>query len=143
MRTNGSRFAASAPQPCDSRSSRARQRQLASDYGSLQDDLAAEAEELCRPAAGLVQHLARFLDERLLLDQAAKVLLVQLSTCKSLDGTLQLQQRERRRHQLENDRAVFDLGAQPRDAGGKDAAGVLGPSLPGAPRPPPPPPPTP
>src|SRR5262245_7222650 len=125
MRSNGSRCAASAPQPCDSRSSRARQRQLASDYGSLQDDLAAEAEELCRPAAGLVQHLARFLDEHLLLNQPAKVLLVQLSTCKSLDGTLQLQQRERRRHQLENDRAVFDLGAQPRDAGGKDAAVIM------------------
>src|SRR5947207_1980283 len=38
-----------------------------------------------------------------------------------LDGALQLGQRELARHQLEHDRAVFELGAQARDRGREDA----------------------
>jgi hypothetical protein len=46
---------------------------------------------------------------------------VQPSTCKSLDGTLQLHQREPSRHQLQDDPACLIL-ARSRAAGGKDAA---------------------
>ena len=41
-----------------------------------------------------------------------------------LDGALQFGEREFGRHQLEHHRAVFQLGAQPRDRGGEDAAVV-------------------
>ncbi len=43
----------------------------------------------------------------------------------AFDGALELQQGELRRHQLEEHRAVFDLGPEPRNAGGEDAAMVV------------------
>src|SRR5262249_22421502 len=42
-----------------------------------------------------------------------------------LDGALERQQCKPLRHQLENDRTVFDLSPQPRDAGGQNAAMVM------------------
>src|SRR5262249_21040960 len=56
------------------------------------------------------------------LNQAAEVLLVQVAPRDRLHGALQLGQGELARHQLEYDRTVFELGAQPRDGGGEDAA---------------------
>ena len=56
------------------------------------------------------------------LDQAAEVLLVQAASGDRLDGALQFGEREFARHQLEHHRAVFQLGAQPRDRGREDAA---------------------
>ena len=47
---------------------------------------------------------ASFLNELLLLDQAAKILLVHQPACKRLNTALQLQQGEFRRHQFEHHR---------------------------------------
>ena len=58
------------------------------------------------------------------LDQPAEILLVQMAAGDRLDRALQFGERELARHQLEHDRAVFELGAQPRDRGGEDAAVV-------------------
>ena len=82
----------------------------------------AEAKQLGGPPDRICGHCAGFLDQVLLLDQAAEILLVQPATGQRLDAALQLQQGEGRRHQFEHDRPIFDLGAQPRDAGGEDAA---------------------
>ena len=54
-----------------------------------------------------------------------KVLLVQMPPGQRLDGALQLEQGEVGRHQLEHHRPVFDLGPQPGDGGGEDAAVVV------------------
>ena len=56
---------------------------------------------------------ASFFNEFLLLDEAAEILFVDQPPGERLDAALQLQQRERIRHQLEHDRMVFDLGPQP------------------------------
>jgi hypothetical protein len=58
----------------------------------------------------------------LLFHQATKILLVDQAACKRFNTALQLQQGEFRRHQLEHHRAVFDLGAQPRDSRCENAA---------------------
>ncbi len=82
----------------------------------------AEAEQLGRPPDGIGGHCASFFNEFLLLDQPAEVLLVDQPACERLNTALQLQQGEFGRHQLEYHRTVFDLGAQPRDAGRENAA---------------------
>ncbi len=64
------------------------------------------------------------LDEVLLLDEPAEVLLVDEQARQGLDAALQLKKGEGLRQHLENHRAVFDLGTQPGDAGGEDAAVV-------------------
>src|SRR5216683_2884197 len=74
---------------------------------ALQQYLAAETNQPRRPAAGGGADLAGFLDETLLLDQPAEILLVQPGAGKRLDGALQLQQREGGHHQLEHHRTVF------------------------------------
>src|SRR6267154_41499 len=89
---------------------------------ALEQHLAAKADEARRPAAGRRADLPGFLDEALLLDEAAEILLVQPDTGERLDGALQLQQREGRRHQLEHDRPVFDLAAQAAERGRQDPA---------------------
>ena len=58
----------------------------------------AEAEQLGRAADGLSGDCASLLNELLLLDQAAKILLVHQSACKRFNIALQLQQGEFRRH---------------------------------------------
>src|SRR5262249_8964490 len=55
-------------------------------------------------------------------NQAAEVLLVQVAPRDRLHRALQLGEGELARHQLEYDGTVFELGAQPRDRGGEDAA---------------------
>ena len=92
--------------------------------GAFEQNLASETHQSGRPSAGLDADPAGFLDQTLVLDEAAEILLVQPHPQKRLDGTLQLQQGERRRHQLEHHRAVFDFAAQPPDRGGQDAAMV-------------------
>ena len=92
--------------------------------GAFEQDFAAKADEARRAAAGLGADPAGFLDQALLLDQAAEILLMQPHAGQRLDRALQLQQRKRRRHQLEYDRAIFDLAAQPADRGREDAAVV-------------------
>ena len=81
----------------------------------------AESKQLGRPAARVRAHRACFFDEFLLLNQPPEILFVHEPTGKRLDATLELQQREDRLHQFEDDGAVFDLGAQPGDAGCKNA----------------------
>src|ERR1700732_2886675 len=70
----------------------------------------------------LLDHLAAEAEQRRRLNQAAEVLLVQVAPRDRLHGALQLGEGELARHQLEYDRTVFELGAQPRDGGGEDAA---------------------
>ncbi len=74
------------------------------------------------PVAALIA--AGLLDQPLLLDEPAEILLVQPHAGQRLDRALQLQQGESGRHQLEDDRPVFDLAAQPADRGREDPAMV-------------------
>src|SRR6516165_7518651 len=48
------------------------------------------------------------------------IMLVQPHPRQRLDRALQLQQGEGGRHQLENDRSIFDLAAQAANCGGED-----------------------
>src|SRR6516162_611073 len=89
---------------------------------ALLHHLAAEAEQRRRPPPGRGRGLAGRLDQGRRLNQAAEVLLVQVAPRDRLHGALQLREGELARHQLEYDRTVFELGAQPRDGGGEDAA---------------------
>ena len=86
----------------------------------------AEPEQLGGPSDRLSGDCASFLNELLRFHQAAEVLLVDQPACKRLNTALQLQQGEIGRHQFEHHRTIFDLGAQPRDAGGENAAVVTG-----------------
>src|SRR5438477_5752306 len=74
---------------------------------ALLKHLAAEAEQRRGPAALLLHGVAGRLDQGAAFDQAAEVLLMQVAARDRLDGPLQLGQSEFRRHQLEDDRAVF------------------------------------
>src|SRR5260221_2632230 len=103
-------------------SERARKWQLSRGGSPLRHDRAGEAEELGGPAAGRRRHAAGLFDQPLLIDQPAEVLLVKTLSGERFDGTLELKQREGWRHQLEDDRAIFDLRPQPGKAGGEDAA---------------------
>src|SRR5215831_1433994 len=67
-------------------------RQLAAADGALDHDLAAEAVELGRAAAGGGGDSAGLLDQSLLVDQAAEVLLVQRPAGQRLNTALQLQE---------------------------------------------------
>src|SRR3546814_301142 len=70
--------------------------------GDALGEIAAEAEQLGRPAGGAGGHVAGFFDQGLLFDQAAEILLVQPAPRQRLDGRLQLQQRKGRRHQFKH-----------------------------------------
>src|SRR5690349_9618717 len=83
--------------------------------GSFEQYLAAEADEAGRAAAGAGADLAGLLDQPLLLDETAEILLVQPRPGQCLDRALQLQERKGGRHQLEHHWTVFDLAAQPAD----------------------------
>src|SRR5271166_4140005 len=100
------------------------QRQLSSDDGALLSDSSAEAIGFGGATASVRNGLAGFLDKLLLLDQSAEIRLVNVKPSNRLDAPLQLQQRENRRHKLEHDRVVFDLGAEPRNSGRKNSAMV-------------------
>src|SRR5215831_2168485 len=89
--------------------------------GALLAHLAAEAKQRGRTAAGRGRGLAGWLDHGAGLDQAAEILLVQVAARDRLDGGLQLGEREFRRHQLEDHRAILQLGAQARDRGRENA----------------------
>src|SRR5947209_4233865 len=89
------------------RSDRAAERQLAAAEGALEHDFAAESVELGGAAAGFGRDRAGLLDQALLVDQAAEVLLVQRPAGQRLDRALQLQQGEFFGHQFEHDRTVF------------------------------------
>ena len=102
--------------------SSARKRELGSDNRPFRQHGMAETKQLGRAANGVGGDCASFLNELLLLDQAAKVLLVHQPAWKRLNAALQLQQGEFRRHQFEHHGAVFDLGAQPCDPGSENAA---------------------
>src|SRR5262245_19769856 len=89
---------------------------------ALLHDLAAEAEQRRRPPPGRGRGLAGRLDQGRGFNQAAEVLLVQVAPRDRLHRALQFGEGELARHQLEYDGTVFELGAQPRDRGGEDAA---------------------
>src|SRR5262249_24983844 len=105
---------------------------------ALLHDLGAEAEQRRRPPPGRGRGLAGRLDQGRGFNQAAEVLLVQVAPRDRLHRALQLGEGELARHQLEYDGTVFELGAQPRDRGGEDAAVIgahgLGPPGDGLPR---------
>src|SRR5215831_7621278 len=75
-------------------------------------DLAPEAELLGWAAARAPRHPSRALHQPLAFDETAEVLLVQADAGDGLHGPLELQERELRRHQLEDDRPVLHLAPQ-------------------------------
>src|SRR5258708_2585946 len=75
-------------------SRRAGERQLGSGSGALGDDGAAEAEELRGAAAGCRGNAPGLLDETLLVDEAAEILLVEAPPGERPDGSLELGQGE-------------------------------------------------
>src|SRR5262249_14160692 len=89
---------------------------------ALLHDLAAEAKQRRRPPPGRGRGFAGRLDQGRGFNQAAEILLVQVAPRDRLHGALQFGEGELARHQLEYDGTVFELGAQPRDRGGEDAA---------------------
>src|SRR6516162_2989040 len=108
--------------PSGAKASRGARAQTQPRRRALLHHLAAEAEQRRRPPPGRGRGLAGRLDQGRRLDQPAEVLLVQVAPRDRLHGALQLREGELARHQLEYDRTVFELGAQPRDGGGEDAA---------------------
>src|SRR5260370_34034972 len=72
-------------------------------------------------SASVEHRHAGILDDLLLPDEAAKIRLVDVEPCDRLDAALELQKREDRRHQLEDDGIVFELGPYARDACRKNA----------------------
>src|SRR5579864_5245027 len=105
--------------------SRPSDRQPRARIGPLAHDFAFETHELGGPPAAFRRDLPGFLDQALLLDEAAEILLMELEAGEGLDRALQPQEREAFRHQLEDDRAIFDLGPQPCDRGREDAAMIM------------------
>ena len=91
----------------------------------LAQHLAPEDEQLGRTAAGL-DVLAGAFDEAGVFDQAAEVLLVEAHAGEGFDHPLELEQGEGGRQELEDDRAVLELAAQPAEGGGEDAPVVEG-----------------
>src|SRR5688572_20338545 len=71
------------------RSNRARQGQLGSNQRPLEQNLAPETDQLGRAATGVGRDLSGLLDETLLIDQAAKILLVQTPPRKRFDSSLE------------------------------------------------------
>src|SRR5262245_50582648 len=67
---------------------------------ALERHFLAEAHLARRPSTGGADDATGLLDEALLLDEAAEILLVQANPGERLDGALQLEQREAGRHQL-------------------------------------------
>ncbi len=104
--------------------SSARKRELGSGDRPFRQHAVAKPEQFGGAADRVGGDCASFLNELLLLDEAAKILLVDQPACKRLNTALQLQQGEFRRHQFEYHGAVFDFRAQPRDAGRENAAVV-------------------
>src|SRR5260370_5516112 len=124
-RSEHKRRQASFPNGRSVLSGRPRQRQLGPGDGALDEDLAAEAIELGRAAAGLDRDRAGLLDEALLIDEAPEILFVEPPPGECLDGTLQLQEGKGGRHQVEDDGPILDLVAQRRYPGGENAAVVI------------------
>src|SRR3954454_4820045 len=102
--------------------SRSRERKLAADHGAFGQHALAEPEELGRTSDSISGHCACFFNEFLLLDETEEVLLVHRAPSQRLDRALQLRQCKFFQHKLEHDRTIFDLGAQPGNAGGENAA---------------------
>ena len=65
------------------------ERELGAGDGALEQDLAAEAVELGRTAAGAGRHGARLFHQALLIDQAAEILLVQAASGQRFDRELE------------------------------------------------------
>ena len=88
--------------------------------------IAAKNEQLgwAPPCAGF--HLSCAGHEVRLVQRTPEILCVQLQSQNAFNGSLQRRKREPVRHQLEHDRAILDLPAQPGEAGGQDAAVVGG-----------------
>ena len=75
-------------------------------------NIAAKVEKRRRPTAGLVRDVAGWLQNVGAFQQPAKILFVDMSAGNRLDGALKLGQSEYRRHQLENDRPIFEFRTQ-------------------------------
>src|SRR5262249_46720816 len=91
---------------------------------AFEQPIGTETIEPRRPSAGAKAVLVGRLDQPATLDQAAKILLVQVGTEDGFHGFLQLEQREHLRHQLENHRTVLDQAAQLGDGAGQHTAVV-------------------
>ena len=89
--------------------------------GPLLQHLAAEAKQRGRPPAGLCRHHAGWFDQGAGFHQPAEILLVQMPPRDRFHGALQFSECEFGRQKFKHHRAVFQLGAQPRDRGGENA----------------------
>ncbi len=99
-----------------------RNRQFGSGNRSLGKDLAAEPQQFRWTPAGIWRGFPGFLDEFLLFDQAAEILLVEEPSRQGLDAPLQLQKRKGFRHQFKHHRMIFNFSPEPRYASGEDPA---------------------
>src|SRR4029453_11924242 len=90
--------------------------------GPLLQPLAAEAEQSRGPPARLCRHSPGRFGQRPVLRQAAEILLVQVPAGNGFNRALQLSECELIGQKFKDHRAVFQLGAQPCDGGGEDAA---------------------
>src|SRR3546814_3949450 len=75
----------------------------------LERHLLSKAHELGRPAAGIHRHFAGFLDQPLLSDQAAEVLLMERDARQRLGRLLQFRKRESGRHEFRSEEHTSEL----------------------------------
>src|ERR1700722_20192191 len=92
--------------------------------GTLAQDFTPEGKQLGGASTPDGCESASPLDESLFGDEAAEILLVKPDPGDCFDGSLQFEEGERRRHQLEDDAAIFHLSAQTCDRRGQYAAMV-------------------
>src|SRR5262249_17530649 len=81
----------------------------------LLEYFAPEAVERRRPSSGLCRHHAGRFDQRFRLDQAAEILLVQVTAGDRLHRVLQFGECEFGRQKFKDDRAILQFCTQPRD----------------------------
>ena len=96
--------------------------QFGSGNGALRKDLAAEPEQFRRASTCIWRSFPGFLDEFLLFDQAAEILLVHEPARQGFDTALQLQKCKRFRHQFEHHRTIFNFSPEPCYTCGENAA---------------------
>ena len=93
--------------------------------GALLQHFAAEAEERCGASTRVVGEFAGRLNHGGGFHEATEILLVQRAPADRLRRALQRGEREGRRHQFKDHRAILHLGAQAPDGGGEDAPVIV------------------
>jgi hypothetical protein len=92
--------------------------------GTFAQDAPAETEQFCGPATCPLVKLGRAFDQASLFNETPEILLVKANAGKGLNHTLQLEQCETGREQLEDHRPVLQLAAEPPQGSGENPAMV-------------------